>query len=243
MIAAALVVALVAGWVGFATLRSDDQPDERRAVPVTSVRIAPSSTAPGSAGATRTDSSDRSVESGPVGDSSGIPLGYGRSEAGARAAAVGWVSSLGMLMGLGPIATAETLRSLTSGRVAAATVDSFRTERARFTEKFGADPSRALWIESPLTVQVVEWNPDRAVVRVWSHLVVGAGSGSAAQVLWRTHTVSVVWEHADWRVDDVTRVEGPTPQTAGDLPSPGSEFTAIAAWTPAVLAGSTVKGG
>ena len=53
----------------------------------------------------------------------------------------------------------------------------------------------------------------------------------------------LVWEDDDWKVDDVTRTEGPTPQTmAENLPSSGAEFAAMAKWTPAVLAGSSVEG-
>ena len=63
------------------------------------------------------------------------------------------------------------------------------------------------------------------------------------QVMWRTHTVRLVWEDNDWKVDDVTQTEGPTPQTMPEnMPSSGAEFEALTTWTPAVLAGSSVEG-
>lgn len=180
---------------------------------------------------------------GPHADSSGVPTGYARTAAGARAAAVGWVSSLGTLVGLGPIAAADALRAVTSDRVADATVDSFRQERARFRQQFNVDASVGIWIEAPLAVTVTDWSADVSAVRVWSQVVMGAPGDESATVLWRIHTLRLVWEHDDWKVDDTTVTEGPTPRPVGeDLPSTGDEFKQVASWTPAVLAGSSVKG-
>jgi hypothetical protein len=228
----AVFVAVSAGWVGFRALTGRHDPVERSTV---AVRVAAES--PAAAAAT-----PASAAAGPKGDSSGIPVGYLHTEAGARAAAVGWVSSLGALIRLGPIAAQDAVRALTSKRVAESTIDKFRADRDRFADQFGADPANAIWIESPLAVHTVEWSPDRAVVAVWSQLVVGAPTGNTVQALWRTHTVTVVWEGDDWRVDDVTEVEGPTPDVApGDLPVSGADFAPLAEWTPAVLAGSSVE--
>jgi hypothetical protein len=60
-------------------------------------------------------------------------------------------------------------------------------------------------------------------------------------MLWRTHTVTLLWEEGSWRVDDVTRRDGPTPVLAAmELPSPGAEFDPVIGWTAAVLAGTSV---
>jgi hypothetical protein len=234
VVAAVAAVAAV-GWVAVSHLVGDgSSAAQRTSVAVPVVTSVPSSSPRGAT---------EQVTAGPDGDSSGVPTGYVDTAAGARAAAVGWVSSLGTLVRLGPIATADALRAVTSARVAEATIDRFRTERDQFTNQFHADPSRAIWIESPLTVTVTDWSPAVATVRVWSQLVVGVGSESTVQVMWRTHTVRLVWEHGDWKVDDVTQTEGPTPQTMPEnLPSSGAEFEAMSQWNPAVLAGSSVEG-
>jgi len=231
---AAVAVIGAVGWVAVSHLVGGrSSAAQRTSVAVPFVTSVPSSSPPGATAA---------VTAGPDGDSSGVPTGYVDTAAGARAAAVGWVSSLGTLIRLGPIATADALRAVTSARVAEATIDRFRTERDQFTTQFHADPSQAIWIESPLTVTVTDWSPEAATVRVWSQLVVGVPSESTVQVMWRTHTVVLVWEDDDWKVDDVTQVEGPTPQaTPENLPSSGTEFEAMSKWTPAVLAGSSVE--
>jgi hypothetical protein len=229
---AAVAVVGAVGWVALRSTGRDDATVERRTVPVPEV-----------ASSTPATDEDSSVPAGPSGDSSGVPTGYVRTVAGARAAAVGWVSALGTLMELGPIAAADALRAVTSGRVAEATVESFRQERARFRDQFNVDPSVAIWMEAPLAVTVTDWTSDVAEVRVWSQVVMGAPGQPTVTALWRTHTLRLVWEHADWKVDDTTVTEGPTPVAlAEDLPSGGDEFAQVAGWTPAVLAASSVEG-
>ena len=202
--------------------------------------------------ATRTNISPRPVAAasdppgslvGPSGDSWGVPTGYGPTKPGARAAAVGWVSALGPLMGMGPVAADETLRSLLTSAAAEATISSFRDERTRFAKQFGADPINALWADTPLSVTVSEFDSERAVVKVWSELVMGVATGSVT-VLWRTQTITLLWERGDWRIDMVSRVEGPSPDPdPTQLPSTGAELAAVIGWTPAVLAGSSIDGG
>jgi hypothetical protein len=173
----------------------------------------------------------------------GVPSGYGPSPAGAQAAAVGWVASLGQLMQLGPVALGDTLNELMTVRAAAATESVFRVERDRFTAEFDADPVRAIWVESPLQFDLVDYTSERATVAVWSQLLLGVDTEPEVRVLWRTHTVTLLWERGGWRVDDVTRVEGPTPLVIDSvLPSPGSEFTRLADWSPAVTAGIATNG-
>lgn len=231
----AAVVVAGAVLVGVRTITNRETPDA--AAPPVPVRPPPDPVAASSGPATAAP-----VPAGPVAEDWGVPIGYVSTPAGARAAAVGWVSSLGTLMEMGPIARADTLRALLTEQAAAETIGEFRGERDRYVEEFAADPSEAMWLESPLTVNVDAFDESVSTVRVWSQLIVGI-DGERVAVLWRTHTVTLVWERDDWRVDDVTRVPGPTPITIdGELPTPASEFTDPAQWTPAVLAGSDIDG-
>jgi hypothetical protein len=230
-LAAAVFLAASTGWVGLNLLRGDDDTDgQLQQVPIVADEAAPGEVA--SVGADDVDDALRAV--GGAGSGSGGVRGV----AGARAAALGWVSALGRLIELGPIATAELLGEVLTEEAAAETVEGFRRERELFVERFGVDPSRALWIDSPLTVEVAELSPERAVVLVWSQLITGSVNASAVDVVYRTHTVTLLWERNGWRVAEVSRRHGPTPTVAaGELPSPGEEFATVATWTPAVLAG------
>ena len=87
---------------------------------------------------------------------------------------------------------------------------------------------------------VAEFDTTKAVVKVWSELLMGVATGSVT-TLWRTQTITLLWERGDWRVDTVTRVEGPSPDPdPTELPSSGADLAVVVGWTPAVLAGSTV---
>ncbi len=124
---------------------------------------------------------------GPTGEVWGVPVGYPHTAAGAAAAAVGWVSSLGSLMRMGPIARADTLGELMTVEAAAETITEFDAERHRFVESFGADPLLGLWIDAPLQVSVVEADGGRAVVQVWSLLVLGSDGAGGAGVVAHPH--------------------------------------------------------
>ena len=222
------------GW----RLLAGDERDRAEAATVAPVTVDP--TVAGAAGDVNVSAGVPTVV-GPTGRVWGVPVGYAPSEAGAQAAAVGWVASLGALMRLGPVALGDVLGELMTHRAAPEALEAARSERDRFVTEFDADPVRAIWIESPLQFELVEYTPDRAVVAVWSQLVMGVDTEPQVWVLWRTHTVTVVWERDSWRVDDVVRVEGPTPLVVDSaLPSPGSEFTRLAGWEPAVASGNAV---
>ena len=106
----------------------------------------------------------------------GVPVGYPQSPAGVRAAAVTWVSSLGELMAMGPIARNDTLRRCCRSARSARRVEEFRAERDRFITQFQRDLSQAMWIDAPLTVEIVSAEATRAVVEVWSVLMFGTTS-------------------------------------------------------------------
>lgn len=176
----------------------------------------------------------------PTSTSWGVPVGYPQSPAGVRAAAVGWVAALGDLMQMGPIARQDTLAALVSTGALGDTVESFRTERDRFRSEFGRDPSQLVWLDVPLSVAISSATDQRAVVEVWSALHFGTVT-ERIEVMWRIHTITLVWERDSWRVDDVARREGPTPVVVSNvLASHGSEFVEVTGWRPAVLAGTSV---
>jgi hypothetical protein len=227
----ALAVVAVGGVVG-PRLVGDRSGDRQR---VSATVMAPAASIEGDS-----DGGEKATVAAPTRASWGVPVGYPRTVAGVRAAAVGWVAALGELMGMGPIARTDTLRELLSERAYTETLDDFAAERDRFRAEFGMDVSQAVWIDAPLAVEIVEAASQRAVVEVWSVLLFGTTT-ERVEVLWRTQVVTLVWERGSWRVDDVTGRVGPTPGPAATaLPSPGSEFEDVTGWRPAVLAGTSI---
>lgn len=207
------------------------------AVPVTLVTVGEDA---GEPAAPRSEPLDMVVVAAPAGATWGVPVGYPQSPAGVRAAAVGWVAALGDLIRMGPVARQDTLAAMLSERAYTETITSFRAERERFQAQFGRDVSEAVWIDSPLMVEILSAEDERAVVAVWSALHFGTVT-DRLEVMWRTHHITLVWERDSWRVDDVVRRDGPAPLTAaGSIASPGADFVAVVDWRPAVLAGTSV---
>jgi len=238
IVAACGAVAAVA-WVPRLISSSDERPDVAPQVVTVTGDARPTVGAAGDTGSTSAVPAEQ-LSVGPYGTEWGVPSGYVRTAQGAEAAAVGWVSSLGELMRMGPIARSDTLHRLLSTRIAEETVDDFNAERDRFIKTFGVDPSIGMWRESPLATSVATATESQVIVRVWAQVMIG--SDDRVEVLWRTHTVTMIWQGDDWRVDDVTRVQGPTPSpTPGALPSPPADLDALADWTPAVLVGAPTR--
>ena len=242
VVAAVVVVAVAVGGLVLPRLVGDRSSGNRpanAAQPSAAAVLEVDPVSTSSPPATDTAGSSVAVAS-PTASTFGVPVGYPQSPAGVRASAVAWVSSLGELLRLGPIARDEALRALLSRRAFGETVEEFRSERDRFRDQFGRDVSQAVWRDAPLTVQIVSAAATRAEVEVWSVLLFGT-TGDRVEMLWRTHSVTLVWEDEAWRVDDVVRRDGPTPVLAAmELPSEGAEFDPVIGWPAAVLAGTSV---
>ena len=80
---------------------------------------------------------------------------------------------------------------------------------------------------------------ERAIVDVWSVLVVGVAGMGAPRQLWRTVTVDLVWERDDWRIDGWATVPGPTPALAPIAAVSGVAAVAVVlSWDDALSSGS-----
>jgi hypothetical protein len=242
LVAAGAVAAVAIGGVALPRLVSDRSTAEREATvaePATAVHPEPADTPDGPEDDDAAVGSDARVAA-PSSAAWGVPVGYPQSVAGVRAAAVAWVASLGDLLRMGPIARNDTLGELLTERAFGDTVEQLRVDRDRFTDQFKRDLSEMVWVDAPVSVTIVSAEPTRAVVEVWSVLLFGA-TDTRVESLWRTHTVTLLWEDGSWRVDLVARRDGPTPVLATTaMPSAGSDFTDVVGWTPAVLAGVSV---
>lgn len=175
-----------------------------------------------------------------AGELSGIPVGYPRTDQGATTAAVNWVASFPRLMRMGPLRLSNTLGELMTESAAPAGVAEAVADYWVLFDELGPEFRERVWIESPLQTIATLTSGLVAEVRVWAVVTTGDPESGPVESIWRTHLITLEWERDDWRVDNVTAVEGPTPVPAEALlPSPPSDFEDVDSWTPAVFADTT----
>lgn len=174
---------------------------------------------------------------GPTGAIDGVPAGWRHDGAGARAAAIayvsltpkvakaGFVTQRDMVLRLATAAYGPTLASVTVSQV---------DEIVFALGAHDVSPADLVVVEQPVTAQVQAATADRVTVAVWSVVVVGVPGSVPPQQVWRTVTVTLAWERGDWRIDDWTVTAGPNPAAPPEVqPADYRAIAVVAAWPPA----------
>ncbi len=158
-------------------------------------------------------SSESSVRTahGPSEIVDGVPTGYTRDEAGARTAAVNFITALEQ-GGQARI----SIDAVTEHFVAAAPTDALNAVLESATNR--PDIEATVMNSQPAIVNLTEFSEDAATVSVWS-MTVGQsdldGEGKIGVLTtWSTTTVGLVWEDGDWKARDWAFKTGPTPDAA-----------------------------
>jgi hypothetical protein len=172
---------------------------------------------------------------GPAQVVGGVAHGWAHDAAGAEHAAVSAVRATGPIAKAGFITQADLIRSIASTRFGPTLAASSATQLSKMTGELGAgnvNVADVVWAELPLTSRITTAADDRAVVDVWSVLVVGVVGKGAPRQVWRTVTVTMVWERDDWRIDGWSTAAGPTPALVTTAPiSDVAAITAVLNWT------------
>ncbi|MBI2710227.1 MAG: hypothetical protein HYX34_11120 [Actinobacteria bacterium] len=165
----------------------------------------------------------------PVGVVSSEWSGFGRSESGARGAALVVAASLPQqAVYMDDVRLHRVLADLRArgARDDDATVlDRLAAIRRRLG---AAGPGAVVWLSiSPVGVRVDAYTPVRARVSVWTVTVVSAAGSVAPQTTWRTSSVELVWDRGGWRLWSSVDAPGPSPTLDGsDEPATGESFDA-----------------
>lgn len=177
---------------------------------------------------------------GPAEVTNGIPHGWRQDADGARAAALAVVSLTGRIATAGFITRSDIIDSIATAGYGPTLASQSSSQLAELSAELGdagVSPAELVWSEIPLRTRVVSVDHTRAVVEVWSVLVVGVPGVGAPRHAWRTVSVELAWERDDWRIDAWETRRGPTPALAAT--SIVSSVDAIAE----VLAWPTAGGG
>lgn len=175
------------------------------------------------------------TDDGPRFERFGVPQGWSRDEAGARAAAISAVSLSGQIAVAGFISRADMLGALASDRFRPTLMAESSRQLDRLLGDLPADGvalPTLLFRELPLTAHALQVDSRTARIDVWSVVVVGVPDRGAPRQAWRTVTVDLVWERNDWRVDGWTPAAGPTPALATNVEvATIADLTAVLAWS------------
>jgi len=164
----------------------------------------------------------------------GVPQGWSRNEAGARAAAISAVRLTGDIARSGFITRTDMIELLATTRFGPALAEASAAqldEMAAELDETDISPTSLLFTELPLTARVVTADDTAARVEVWSVLVVAVPDQGAPRQAWRTVTVDLAWERGDWRIHGWTARAGPTPALGFEAPiASADELVEVAGW-------------
>ncbi len=179
--------------------------------------IAPTSTRDHNVDATGTaaDASDPKSAPGPAEYRWGIPLGFARTAAGARAAAASYVLTGAELMAMAPSQIPDAIELMSSTASAAARLAEAQAKLAELRKVLSSGRGPTRYVQAVLAVRVDAFDTDRARVSVWSVGVLSREGAAAPQAGWSTSTFELVWERDDWKIWSEQIQPGPTPDLNG----------------------------
>ena len=134
-----------------------------------------------------------------------------------HAAAVGAVALTGDVVTAGFISRRVMIDSFTTARFGTELADMTSSQVTALLLELGArdaDAASLRVVEQPLAARTISEGPNRAVVDVWSMLVVAVPGAGPGRQVWRTVRVELVADELGWLVDGWTSTLGPTPALA-----------------------------
>lgn len=166
----------------------------------------------GTTPATPSSSSSAPVVINPAGtrgqSDDGVPVGYPRTEDGAKAAA----SNYATVSGSSAFLTSKTVRHrairvLSSARSASAAAT--QADQTAITATPSLKGKQVVARTGVLSAHVLAFDVHRATIRLWTTTVRGSAvGGTTPQLAFRSVTVTLVWELDDWKVSSSSDAAG-----------------------------------
>jgi len=149
--------------------------------------------------------------SGPSVLREGVPVGFGRTEEGAVAAAASFVCTGQALLDMDPLSAEEAVRELSAEASADELARRHLTQLEGAREVLASGTGPIVFRQAALAWRVEAYDEDRARVAVWNVGVLSREGVAPPQAGWSTSVVDLVWEQGDWRVWGESITPGPTP--------------------------------
>ena len=171
---------------------------------------------------------------GPTRTEAGMPAGFARTERGAVAAAVAYVTNGQVLLDLDPFSVEAAIRAIAAQGSADAQIADMQAQLAVIREALSGGTGPVTYRQAALAVRVDGFTPDRARVAVWHVGVLYRAEIIPPQAGWAISTLDLVWERDDWKIWSETITPGPAPILNHSTdPATGDQFAAaLSGFTP-----------
>jgi hypothetical protein len=172
--------------------------------------------------------------SGPTRTEAGMPAGFARTEGGAVAAAVAYLTNGQVLLDLHPLSVDAAIRAIAARGAADAQVADTQAKLAVTRETLAGGTGPVTYHQAALAVRVDGFTPDRVRVAVWHVGVLHRVEIVPPQAGWAISMFDLVWERDDWKIWSETITPGPAPilNRSAD-PATGDQFAAaLSGFTP-----------
>jgi hypothetical protein len=157
------------------------------------------------------------------------PAGVARTAAGAAAAAAVAVSSLDGAVLLDRSRLRALVSSLATDAARPRLIEAYEQAALSVRARLGVGsvPPPVVFVRAiPIGYRVDAFTPKEVTVSVWRVGIVGSGATVPPQQSWRTEIVSLVWEHARWRIAGFASEPGPTPPLGATATSSATDLFA-----------------
>ena len=169
---------------------------------------------------------------GPFNQKTIIPSKYDHSTEGAVAASSTYISNSPRLFLLKEDSFDSAILSISSSTYGPVIRDAVLATRAN-AQKIITDDPNTFYREIPMGYQVITESKDRVQVKVWSVNMLVAKPDFNGNTKSNIHTMDLVWEDNDWKIDNWVNEPGPTPrwQSENDPLSVEDFITAVSPFT------------
>jgi len=173
------------------------------------------------------------VTEGPRLDASGVPVGFARTQNGARDAAIAYVQMGDLVLSLDPSAAAGVLRRVASRESSDEFVQSELFGFAQLRDALGRGSGPIRLRVGVVATRVDAFSPDRAEVRLWRVAILSRDGMTNPGEQWAMVIYDLVWEQGDWKIWSETDVPGPDPAaSSSQLATPSELEAALAGFEP-----------
>lgn len=137
----------------------------------------------------------------------------GRTERGARAAAISYATASQDWLYLGDEDIDRSVRAIATATAGPSLSRDTVGELSAARDALAKSPGRVWWLVRPLASHVERFDPASARVVVWTVTILSAADVALPQADWSRVAVDLVWASGGWRVQAIADSAGPTPMT------------------------------